>query len=34
MRVGIAGLRRGQSYVRVFSELSDCEVVANIGSRL
>jgi predicted dehydrogenase len=28
MRVGIAGLRRGQSYVRVFSELSDCEVVA------
>ena len=28
MRIGIAGLRRGQSFLRVFEERSDCEVSA------
>ena len=28
MRIGIAGLRRGQSYLRVFSERADCQVTS------
>ena len=28
MRVGVAGLRRGQSFLRVFGQRDDCEVVA------
>jgi predicted dehydrogenase len=28
LRIGVAGLRRGQSYLRVFSERADCQVTA------